>query len=279
MAAEFARKHANTVVTGLASAAPLLLASQHSGGGAGMETVGLAGLAVGAKFLESSGPLSQNRNLHKEIVDLEREQHKEAQHLQKQQHDAEQKLQRTQHLQDATKDLQESSKEADRDLMDARTERFQNLMMVSSLFLSGCFTLAVEGTLPEDPGTVFGGRCALVDVYYFLLAISIGLNWVTIMCSLRITSRISDYMQKVNPDALLKCRIYSSRPTHESQQKIGHAQTTGSLAEPTVDRTPASARIARAWNLWLQHRVYEESEKDTHHRDVGIAAPQQVSLI
>ena len=85
MAAEFARKHANTVVTGLASAAPLLLASQHSGGGAGMETVGLAGLAVGAKFLESSGPLSQNRNLHKEIVDLEREQHKEAQHLQKQQ--------------------------------------------------------------------------------------------------------------------------------------------------------------------------------------------------
>ena len=95
MAAEFARKHANTVVTGLASAAPLLLASQHSGGGAGMETVGLAGLAVGAKFLESSGPLSQNRNLHKEIVDLEREQHKEAQHLQKQQHDAEQKLQRT----------------------------------------------------------------------------------------------------------------------------------------------------------------------------------------
>ena len=205
--------------------------SRHGDGGS-------RGLAVGAS---SSNPRGRCRRteIYKEIVDLEREQHKEAQHLQKQQHDAEQKLQRTQHLQDATKDLQESSKEADRDLMDARTERFQNLMMVSSLFLSGCFTLAVEGTLPEDPGTVFGGRCALVDVYYFLLAISIGLNWVTIMCSLRITSRISDYMQKVNPDALLKCRIYSSRPTHESQQKIGHAQTTGSLAEPTVDRTQA----------------------------------------
>lgn len=102
-----------------------------------------------------------------------------------------------QHLQDVTNELREAQKEADRDLMDSRTERFQNLMTVSSLLLAGCFTLAVEGVLPEDPGQMPVFDMNVVEVYYTLLAAALGLNWITILCSLRITDRISRYMAKI----------------------------------------------------------------------------------
>ena len=65
-------------------------------------------------------------------------------------------------------------------------------------FLAGCFTLAVEGTLPAEPGNepIFD-YFDLTECHYFLLAMALGLNWVTILCSLRITDRISRYMEKV----------------------------------------------------------------------------------
>ena len=70
-------------------------------------------------------------------------------------------------------------------------------MTVSSLLLSACFALAFEGTLPEDTGRepIFD-YFTIVELHYSLLAVALGLNWVTIRCSLIITDRISQYMEK-----------------------------------------------------------------------------------
>ena len=155
-------------------------------------------LGIGLTIASSASQLYQSTRIQTESIGKGEAYHKAEINLAKEQHKESLELERQQHLQDATKDLREASKEADRDLLDTRTERFQNLMTVSSLFLAGCFTLAVEGKLPEDPGTdpIFGAF-EMVELHYLFLGLAIGLNWVTIMCSLRITSRISIYMEKV----------------------------------------------------------------------------------
>ena len=56
------------------------------------------------------------------------------------------------HFEGILSDLREQDREADHDLWEQRTERFQMLMTVSSLLISGGFALAVEGQLPPNTG-------------------------------------------------------------------------------------------------------------------------------
>ena len=65
-------------------------------------------------------------------------------------------------------------READRDLWEQRTERFQMLMTVSSLLISGGFALAVEGQLPSTPGCLDDGcQLEVLAVDYLHLASSL----------------------------------------------------------------------------------------------------------
>ena len=83
--------------------------------------------------------------------------------------------------------------------------------------MAGCFTLAVEGSLPEDPGQLpIWPYFNIVELHYTLLAMALGLNWVTIMCSLRITDRISRYMGQIQEKQqdILKGKSSAQRRCH-----------------------------------------------------------------
>ena len=101
--------------------------------------------------------------LQQQSMALDARQHRQGLWREKQQHEASM-LQEAQlhsealrvdqrlHFEGILATLREQDREADHDLWEQRTERFQMLMTVSSLLISGAFALSVEGQLPTDPG-------------------------------------------------------------------------------------------------------------------------------
>ena len=154
--------------------------------------------------------LANAAKLHKENIDQDREHHREAlqkaqrQHLEgiRQERRLYQQARRVDHrlhFEGILADLREQDREADRDLWEQRTERFQMLMTVSSLLISGGFVLVVEGQLPPTSGCLVelrNGSCQfeVAALHYFLLAWGFGCELCVIMGCLALTSRFAEFM-------------------------------------------------------------------------------------
>ena len=96
--------------------------------------------------------MAQDARQHRQGLWREQQQYEQGLHHDMRLHSEALRVDQRLHFEGILSDLREQDREADHDLWEQRTERFQMLMTVSSLLISGGFAMSVEGQLPPDPG-------------------------------------------------------------------------------------------------------------------------------
>ena len=96
--------------------------------------------------------MAQEARQHRQGLWREQQQHESSLYHGARLHEDSLRVNHRLHFEGILATLREQDREADHDLWEQRTERFQMLMTVSGLLISGGFALAVEGQLPTEPG-------------------------------------------------------------------------------------------------------------------------------
>ena len=164
----------------------------------------------------------RDRQQFKEKERLEREQHDAAIKLAQRQHEEEKKLAKQiylvdkfseveQHFQQLNADLLAAAKESERDMWDQRNQQFSNIVVATTIIMTGLITVSVQGILPA-------GLSEFILVSYAIAnSMSMGLLVVCAVLCLEIVLRASNFM-------FLRTREYSKsvRNAVSKTEKIIH---------------------------------------------------------
>jgi hypothetical protein len=125
---------------------------------------------------------------HEDEVKLAEEQHEEEERLAKQIYLVDKFSEIEQHFQQLNADLLAAAKESERDMWDQRNQQFSNIVVATTIIMTGLVTVLVQGVLPP-------GCSEFIKIAYAIAnSFSMGLLIICAVLSLEIIIRASNFM-------------------------------------------------------------------------------------